>query len=347
MRTKIALLLAALLGVAFTGLPGFAADSAPPKPTSVTKPTQRAAWQESFKLGPGDVVSIMIFGQRDSARTDLPIGPDGRLTYLQAQDVKAAGLTVDELRAVLDKELEKFYRAPRTVVTPSAYNSKKYVVLGAVANKGVFNFNRPLTVLEAIAHAGGLETSINQRTTGLGMTEQFAIERADLARSVLVRQGVIVPVDFEKLFQRGDLKQNVAIEPGDLLYFPSTRLSEVYVLGAVLLPGVEPFRSKPTVISAITARGGFQEKAYKSRVLVVRGSLGKPETFVVNTTDILSGKATDFVLQPKDIIFVSNRPWAKAEELLELATRAFLQAMVVSTASVHVGPWITEPIGGK
>ena len=345
MRTKRLLVVAALFSAALVGQTNHAAEGTPAAPAA--KPAHRAAWQESFKLGPGDVVSIMIFGTPDSARADIPIGPDGRLTYLQAQDVKAAGLTIDELRATLDKELGKFYRAPRTIVTPTAYNSKKYVVLGAVANKGVFNFNRPITVLEAIANAGGLETSINQRTTGLGMAEQFTVERADLARSVLVRQGKPVPVDFEKLFQQGDLKQNVPIEPGDLLYFPSARLSEVYVLGEVVQPGVEPFRSKATIISAITARGGFMEKAYKTHVLVVRGSLSKPQTFVVDATDILSGKATDFALEPRDIIYVSNKPWSKAEDLLDTATRSFLAAMVVTTASVHVGPWITEPIGGK
>jgi len=53
------------------------------------------------------------------------------------------------------------------------------------------------------------------------------------------------------------------------------------------------------------------------------------------------------VLQPHDIIYVSNKPWAKAEDLFDTALRSFIQAMVVTTASVHVGPWITTPIGGK
>lgn len=342
MRTKRLLLVAALLGA----LASQTNHAAEPATSPVAKPA-RAAWQESFKLGPGDVVSIMIYGMPDSARTDIPVGPDGRLTYMQAQDVMAAGLSVDELRAVLDKELGKYFRAPRTIVTPTAYNSKKYIVLGAVANKGVFNFNRPMTVLEAIAYAGGLETSINQRTTGLGMSEQFAVERADLSRSMLLRQGVPVPIDFERLFQQGDLKQNAAVEPGDVFYFPSTKLSEIYVLGEVVQPGIEPFRTKATIIAAITARGGFMEKAYKQRVLVVRGSLNKPELYVVDTKDILFGKTTDFVLQPRDIIYVSNKPWAKAEDLFDTALRSFIQAMVVSTASVHVGPWITTPIGGR
>jgi len=300
------------------------------------KAPKRAAWQESFTLGPGDVINISIYGVANSERSEIPIRPDGKITYLQAQDVKAAGLTVDELRASLEKELGKFYRAPRTIVTPVAYHSKKYVVMGAVAQKGVFNFNRPMTVLEAIATAGGLETSINQRSTPLGASEQFAVERADLSRSVLMRKGAPVPVNFEKLFQKGDLSQNVPIEPGDVLYFPSTRLSEVYVLGQVLQPGAEPLQAKTTVISAITARGGFSEKAYRQHVLIVRGSINNPETFVVDTKEILSGKTPDVVLQPGDIVFINHRPWSKAEDLLDTAVRAFLAAVVVTTVNVHI-----------
>jgi protein involved in polysaccharide export with SLBB domain len=68
----------------------------------------------------------------------VPIGPDGRITFLQAEDVVAAGLTIDELREAVDKKLSKFYGSPRTIITPAAYRSKKYYLLGSVTRKGVF-----------------------------------------------------------------------------------------------------------------------------------------------------------------------------------------------------------------
>ena len=326
MKTKHSWILAALLGVAITGSTGFAADNATPITTPVAKSTQRAAWQERFTLGPGDVVSISMCGVPDSLRTEISIGPDGRITYLQAQDLPAAGLTVDELRKKLDLALETFYVKPCSIITPITYNSKKYVVLGAVANKGVFNFTRPVTVLEAIANAGGIETGLYERTT---------VELADLSRSMLVRKNARVPVDFEKLFH-GDLKQNVPLEPGDYLYFQPMNWNEVYVVGLVNNPGTTTFRPKMTVVRAITARGGFAEGAYKKHVLIVRGSATKPQTILVDTTAVLTGAASDVELQPKDIIYVSDKPWAKAEALLESATRAFVQAVVVTSVSVHI-----------
>jgi polysaccharide biosynthesis/export protein len=287
----------------------------------------RAAWQQHMTLGPGDTLNISIYDLPDSRRTEVPVGPDGRLTYLQAREVKAAGLTIDELRATLDQQLNQFYQNPRTVVQPVAYRSKKYIVLGAVANKGVYPFERPVTIIEAIARAGGLET---------GLYDQRSVELADLSHSFLARNGQRLPIDFERLFQHGDLSQNAPLEPNDYLYFASASANEIFVLGEVAGPGVLLFAPKPTVVTAIASRGGFTTRAFKSRVLVVRGSLSHPKTFVIDTAAILNGKAPDFPLQPHDIIYVSTNPWVVATEVLDIAARAFVQSMIVETTTLHV-----------
>ena len=86
------------------------------------------------------------------------------------------------------------------------------------------------------------------------------------------------------------------------------------------------------------------DKAYQSRVLVVRGSLNTPETFIVDAKAILAGEKPDFRLEPKDIVYVSRRPWARAEEILDSATVSFIQAALVTWTGQHVGPFITSPI---
>lgn len=159
-----------------------------------------------------------------------------------------------------------------------------------------------------------------------------------------MRNGKRVPVDLEKLFQAGDLSQNTALEPGDYLYFGSGAIKEIYVLGEVGVPGPIAYNANLTVISAIASRGGFNNRAYKSRVLVIRGSLTRPEKFVVDTWATLDARATDFKLQPKDIVFVAARPFIKAEELLDLAATAFIQSAVTAWAGQNVGPIFTRPV---
>jgi polysaccharide biosynthesis/export protein len=168
--------------------------------------------------------------------------------------------------------------------------------------------------------------------------ENNTIDLADFSRSFLIRGGKRISLDFEKLFQNGDLTQNIQIEPDDYLYFPSTDIKQVYVLGEVSLPGPVTFRPDLTAIGAVSARGGFNEKAYRSRVLVVRGSLNHPETFVVDTMAVVKGKALDFKLQPKDIVYVTYRPWFRAEDLLDLATTAFIQSIITEWVDTLVPP---------
>lgn len=295
---------------------------------------KRAKWQQKLTLGPGDTVHLRHYGYPSHDRADVAIGPDGRLSYLQIQDLQAAGLTIDELREKLSEELAYYYRNALVIVTPGRFQSKRYVVLGKVSNKGVYILDRPTTVLEAVARARGLET---------GLFEGNTVELADMSRSFLARGNQRVPVNFENLFYRGDLSQNALLEPGDFLYFPSAIANEVYILGEVPGPGPVGYRQNATVLSMITVRGGFTNRAFRKRVLVVRGSLSEPQTFVVNVDDILAGRAIDFPVQPKDIIFVAQRPWIRVEELLDLAVSAYVQAATTSWTGQNIGPLIEEP----
>ena len=193
----------------------------------------------------------------------------------------------------------------------------------------------PITILEAVAKARGIET---------GLFEQNTVELADLPRSFLVRGSKRMKVDFEKLFFEGDMSQNIELEPGDYLYFASANTNEVYVLGSVNSPGIEGFTPRMTIISAISQREGFTADAYREHVLVVRGSLNSPKVFVVNVDDIVHGRAPNFPLEPKDIVYVSDHPWKFADQLLDIAISAFVQSAVTSWTSANVGPFITSPI---
>ena len=295
---------------------------------SVVSPAQRADWERHLTLGPGDVLSLSLYGEPTLAKVETAIGPDGRVSFLEAQDVLATGLTVDGLRERIDQALSKYRRSPRTIVIPVAYHSKKYYVLGKVVQRGVYTLDRPTTVLEALARAKGIES---------GQVDYDVVDVADLKHSFLMRENKRIPVDFERLFGNGDLSQNVQIEPGDYLYFPSADVQQVYVLGEVTLPGPVTFRPDITVLGAISARGGFDQKAFKSHVLVVRGSLNHPQTFVVDTMGITAGRLPDFKLERNDIIYVSWRPFYRGEELIDTAATSFVTAVAngwVSSAIV-------------
>jgi len=285
-----------------------------------------APWQQNLTLGPGDVMDISLYGQADSARPGTAIGPDGRFSYLQAVDVVATGLTVDQLRAQLESSLMTFIREPRVVIVPVSFQSKKYYIFGNVQGPGAYPLDTPVTVVEAVARARGFVTGSQRRST-------FTF--ADLSQAFLVRRqpdGSFAreSVDFEALFQRGELENNKFLAPDDYLYFPPTGPAQVFVLGEVRGTGPMPYTKDLTALGSIVGRGGFTDGAFRQRILVVRGSLQKPETFIVNVADVLRAAAPDFMLKPRDIVYVSRKPWAKAEELLEAASSDFVRAVAVS-----------------
>ncbi len=326
-----AMLAAILLTVTTT----LAQQQAPPAETptnalSATKSPVLAPWQEKLTIGPGDVLDISLYGQGEGRQ--IVIGPDGRFSFLQAVDVVGTGLTVDELRSRLEQILMKYHLAPRVVIVPAAFRSKKYYLLGNVVGRGAYPLDKPTTIVEAVARAKGFAFASAQRSSFIS---------GDLSQAFLMRRqqdGSFArePVDFENLFQRGELQHNKLLAPDDYLYFPPGGTEEVYVLGEVAGTGPLPYTRDLTVLGAVAGRGGFTDRAFREKILVVRGSLEKPETFIINTADVLRAVGKDFALKPKDIVYVSRKPWAKAEELLEAASSDFVRAVVVTWTGKHI-----------
>lgn len=295
------------------------------------KPKKKMSWRDLYLLGPGDVITIRFFGRNGLNRGGIRVAPDGTITYLTARSVYVTGFSIDQARKKLEKALTEQYRNPRLIITPVEVASKRFSILGKVVKKGVYTLDRPMNLVEAIANAGGLETGLFERNT---------IELADFDRSFLLRDGERLKIDFRSVFLEANLdpKQNVDIEPGDFIYVASNISNDYYVFGEVKNPGVQGLTPGATVTEAITRRGGFAPTAWETRVLVVRGSISNPKVFPVDVTDILAGKKPDFKLQPKDILYVADRPWKKAETLTQLAVRGFISAAASSWVSQNVPP---------
>lgn len=299
-----------------------------------TESAPLVSWRERYTLGPGDVIHIRFYGRGELDRPGVRIAPDGTLSYLQVNSIKVNNLTIDELRMTLEEALQQYYRGPRLIITPGELKSKRYVILGKIMDKGVYTLDRPITLLEAIARSRGIET---------GLFEQSTVEIADMERSFIIRNGERLEVDFAKLYFEGDLSQNVFLEPQDYIYLASNLSNEYYVLGSVARPGAQGFSNRASIISAVTRREGFTEGAWRDRVLVIRGSLSEPELFVVNVKAILAGAEPDFPLEPGDIVYVNDRPWYKAEQILDTAMRNFLRSATSTWVNENVPDAITNP----
>lgn len=114
----------------------------------------QAAPPAEFNLAPGDVLNVSVWKQPGLSLV-LPIAPDGSINYPLIGLIHAAGLTVKQLEQALTGRLRAHVRDPVLTVTLSEARSYRVYVVGEVVRPGEFEVKGPVTVLQAIAMAGG------------------------------------------------------------------------------------------------------------------------------------------------------------------------------------------------
>ncbi len=279
-----------------------------------------AASTNLFTLGPGDVVELEVIGD-PGTKTSTVVGPDGKIYFYLLPGVDVWGLTLQDAKSKLEQELGKYLTAPQVAIHLRMVESKRVWLLGRLQNPGIYPMPVPMTLLEAISLAGGTST-----TSLSGTTEDLA----DLRHSFIVRDGAMLPVDFEKLLKEGDISQNIYLQPDDFVYMPSSLGGEIYVLGAVRAARTIPSSRQGTLIGAIAAAGGPIKDAYLSHVAIVRGSLAQPKIAIVNYSDIVHGRATDIRLEPHDIVFVPLSPYRFLTKYADLIVTTFVRAVAIN-----------------
>lgn len=302
-------------------------------PQWLTPPT------EPFRLGPGDKIEIEVLGLADSRKTTF-VCPDGKIYYDLLPGLDVWGLTLAETKALLERELAAYYQRPQVAVNLRGVESKRVWVLGRLNRCGAFPLTGPMTVIEAISQAGGLFTS---RFTG--STEELA----DLNHSFLIRNGEMLPVDFQRLLREGDTSQNIYLRPDDFLYLPSSLSKEVYVLGAVNRPSPLGFVDHMGLTAAIAKALGTQPSAYLSHVAIVRGSLSEPRIAIVDFKAIMTGKQPDVRLEPRDIVYVPYTPYRTLEKYAKMITDTFVRTVAANegghaASSSFQGIGVSNPI---
>jgi len=286
-----------------------------------------------FTLGPGDRLELELIGE-PASRTTTVVAPDGKLYFNLLAGVDVWGLTLTEAKARLENSFTNYVREqPRIGMTLRGVESKRVWVLGAVQAPGVYAMATPITLLDSISMAGGtlsMTSFRDQAAAGIGE------ELADTKHSFVVRQGQLLPVDFNRLLYEGDLNQNIYLEPDDFVYLPPATAREVYVLGAVTQPRPVPFMEGMTVAGAVASAYGTLRDAYLSHVAVVRGSLSQPQLTIVDYHKVIRGEAADMALQPQDIVYVPFSPYRYLRRYLEVILNTFVTATAINVGSYAV-----------
>ncbi len=118
------------------------------------KPTAGAPGEAEYRLGPEDVIEVFVWKEPELSTT-VTVRPDGRISLPLVNDLDATGKTGNELAAEITVRLGKYIVQPVVNVMVKQVNSLKISVLGEVRKPDVYRIKNRVTVLDAIAMAGG------------------------------------------------------------------------------------------------------------------------------------------------------------------------------------------------
>ena len=129
-------------------------QSKPPANPS-TDPAGTPTTPSGYRVGVEDELGISVWHEPELSQ-QVVVRPDGMITLPLVNDIKVAGLTMDELQALLVEKLKTVVNDPQVTVTVKAVRSRKVFLVGNVAKQGAYPLAGHMTVLELIAEAGGL-----------------------------------------------------------------------------------------------------------------------------------------------------------------------------------------------
>lgn len=179
-------------------------DNVPPEGDAKASVTP-ATTDPSYVIGPEDVLDINVWKEPDMTRV-VPVRPDGKISLPLINDVQAAGSTPQQLADAVKEKLHKFLTDPQVTVIVTAINSQRVFVVGEVLRAGAFPLIPGMTVLQALASAGGFTT--------------FADVKKIHVMRLVNGKHTELPFNYREVLKGDNPDQNIKLQPGDTVVVP-------------------------------------------------------------------------------------------------------------------------------
>lgn len=243
-----------------------------------------------YRVNTNDLLEISVYQEPDLSKT-LRVAADGTISYPFLGNIPVVGLTAKELETKLTELLVRDYLInPQVGVFLKEY--AKISVLGQINRPGSYELKADLTVMDAIALAGGFTEKANAESI-----ELVRIKGAE-KETIRINANEIV----------GKKEKDITLKSGDLIVVGglSEASNSVSILGQVRSPGIYNWKKDMTVIDVIALAGGFTDVASGNGTKVIRDREGKREVIRVPVATILEGgdKTLDVTLEPNDTVVV-------------------------------------------
>jgi len=300
-----------------------------------------------FEFTPGDCVAALIAlaqgytTDADSSFIELVrfIGPSSRTARSRLSlDRAEPAVREASLHFVLQPDDRLYVRS-----LPKFHQGRSVEVIGEVFYPGIYDISEGQTHLkEIVARAGGLTPSASLRNAFVQRRAVEDVEDPEFERlkKMLVadmtesereyfkmksreRNGAM-GVNFNALFEKNDLSQNVILRDRDVISIPSQEIT-VKLTGQVIYPGLYPYEPGKTMKFYLEKAGGFNWNARKSKARIIKANTGE-----------WAKADEDAIIDVGDTIFVPEKPerdwWTMYRELIMVLAQMATIYLVVDRA---------------
>jgi polysaccharide export outer membrane protein len=261
----------------------------------------------ALRLGPEDMIQIRAVDAEEINEKPIRISADGFITVPIIGRIKAAGLTVDELQAIVVERLKPLIIKPDVSVGLLETHSHPFTVLGAVKTPGVFQLSGRKTLLDALSLSGGPRDDAGY-TVRISRRKESGPLPLPGAAPDATGEYTIAEVNLPGVLDARDPAANIALMPDDVISVPKGDM--VYVIGEVTHPLSIVIGGPKTVtaLQALAIAAGMTKmaKSKDGRILRITPGSTKRTEIAVNLQEMLHGKLGDITMQADDILYVPN-----------------------------------------
>jgi polysaccharide export outer membrane protein len=248
----------------------------------------------AYRIGAGDEISVDIFNVPELSRS-YRVDAMGNINMPLVGQISISGYDLGEAESIIAEAYgERYLRNPQVSISILEFRSQQFTAIGALSSPRIYNTDRQVTLMEAIAMSGGLASDAG---TQIYLTDRIRDpETGDLGtRSVII--------NVEDLMSRPE-DYNFFIGDSALINVP--RAGSIFVEGAVERPGVYQRTGDTTVLKAIAMAGGLKFEASRSSLRVLRRDPATNEWLrdEVTLSDIRESPNQDIPLRDGDIVMV-------------------------------------------
>ena len=168
-------------------------------------PALSIAAEPAYQLNPGDAVLVSVW-REDALQKEVRVLPDGSITFPLAGRIEVGGLSAPDAAKLIAAKLKEYIPEPNVTLVITGIDGNRAYVLGKVPKPGPVIMTGPVTVLQALSMAGGLDKFADEGAIKVVRPKAGGQEK--------------LAIDYRSLISGRDMKSNLLLKSGDTLVVP-------------------------------------------------------------------------------------------------------------------------------